>query len=90
MFSACAPYWDTFLELDQYTKDGIILWKENTNFVKSRFCFFGQKISRVLDSLTAVHLVGVQLSLLSGNMFVISFGILEGPLKFRLGGNSPP
>ena len=27
--STCAPYWDDFLELDQYTKDEIIFWKEN-------------------------------------------------------------
>ena len=27
--STYAPYWDDFLELDQYTKDEIIFWKEN-------------------------------------------------------------
>ena len=47
MSSACAPYWDAFSELDQYTKDEIIFWKENIDFVKSRFCFFRQKASRV-------------------------------------------
>ena len=43
MSSACAPYWDVFLELDQYTKDEIIFWKENIDFVKSKFCFSDRK-----------------------------------------------
>ena len=43
MSSACAPYWDAILELDQYTKDEIIFWKENIDFVKSRFCFLDRK-----------------------------------------------
>lgn len=43
MSSACAPYCDALLELDQYTKDEIIFWKENIDFVKSRFCFFDRK-----------------------------------------------
>ena len=41
--SACAPYWDAFSELDQYTKDENIFWKENIDFVKSKFCFFVRK-----------------------------------------------
>ena len=77
MSSACAPYWDAFSELDQYTKDEIIFWKENIDFVTC------------LDSLTPVHLVVAQISLLTRNMFVISFGIPERPPKVRLGGNSP-
>ena len=43
MSSACAPYWDAFSELDQYTKDEIIFWTENIDFVKSRFWFFVRK-----------------------------------------------
>ena len=43
MSSACAPYWDAFLGLDQYTKDEIIFWKENIDFVKSRFCSLDRK-----------------------------------------------
>lgn len=43
MSSACAHYCDALLELDQYTKDEIIFWKENIDFVKSRFCFFDRK-----------------------------------------------
>ena len=40
----CAPYWDAFLELDQYKKDEIIFWKEKNDFVKSRFCFLDRKV----------------------------------------------
>ena len=40
---SCAPYWDSLLELDQYTKDEIIFWKKNIDFVKSRFCFLDRK-----------------------------------------------
>ena len=31
------------LELDQYTKDENIFWKENMDFVKSRFCYLVRK-----------------------------------------------
>ena len=88
MSSACAPYWEAFSELDQYTKDEIIFWKENIDFIKSRFCFFSRK-RHVLDSLTLVHLVLAQISLLTRSMFVISFGIPARPPKVRLGGDSP-
>ena len=45
MTSVCAPYWAAFLELDQYyKKDEIIFWKENIDFVKSRFCFLDRKV----------------------------------------------
>ena len=30
-------------ELDQYTKDEIIFWKDNIDLVKSRFCFLDKK-----------------------------------------------
>ena len=43
MSSARAPYWDAILALDQYTKNEIIFWKENIDFVKSRFCFLDRK-----------------------------------------------
>ena len=39
MSSACAPYWDAFLERHQYTNNEIIFWKENIDFVKSKFSF---------------------------------------------------
>ena len=45
MSSACAPYWDTLLELDQYRKDEIIFWKENIDFFLSPglICFLARK-----------------------------------------------
>ena len=30
-------------ELDQYTKDEIMFWKDNIDLVKSRFCFLDKK-----------------------------------------------
>ena len=86
MSSACAPYWDAFSELDQYTKDEIIFWKENIVFFLSPGFVFSSESVTCLDSLTPVHLVVGQFSLLTRNMFVISFGIPAKPPKVRLGG----
>ena len=80
MSSACSPYLDAILELDQYTKDGIIFWKENIDFVKSRFCFMDRK----------PHVFGFSNASASGCGAGICFGIPARPPKVRLGGNSPP
>ena len=32
-------------ELDQYTKDEIIFWKDNIDLVKSRFCFSDKNLT---------------------------------------------
>ena len=74
MSSACAPYWDALLELDQYTKDEIIFWKENIDLLSPGFVFWAESLT-FLAFLMPVQLVVVQLSLLTRNTFVISFGI---------------
>ena len=61
MSSVCAPYWDAFLELDQYTEEEIIFWKENI-FLSPGFIFWSESVT-CLDSLTPVHLVVAQISL---------------------------
>ena len=39
----CALHWDAVIELDQYTKDEIVFWKDSIPFVKSRYRFLDKK-----------------------------------------------
>ena len=89
MSSACASYWDAFLELDQYMKDEIIFSKENIHFFKSRFCFLDRK-PHVFGFPDASATGCGAVYLLIRYTFVISFGIPARPPKVRLGGNSLP
>lgn len=43
MSTLCALHWDAVIELDQYTKDEIVFWKDSIPFVKSRYCFLDKK-----------------------------------------------